>query len=736
MDAGTGHTNEALITLVAAVSAGTFLMGVAQRIGIPAIVLLLGGGILLGPEVIGIIQPDSLGSVLTALVSLAVGIILFEAGMTLDFAGYRTASKVIQRLLTVGTLITWLGTTVAIYFIFGASFDLALLAASLVIVTGPTVVLPLLKRIRVIPRLHHILQWEGVLIDPIGVFVAILCFEYLTSGSGMHAATDFGLRIIVGVFVGLVGGFLTYFILKKRLAPEHMVGVATLACAAFTFGLAELVIAESGLLSTIVAGFVPAILKPIDIKRVLLFKAEVADLLIAVLFMVLASRLEVQQFLDFGWRGWLVVAVVMVIVRPVNILVSTAGQGLGWKEKTFLSWLAPRGIVAASMASLFRIMLEENAMFSDPAFIETFTYSVIMTTIVVEGLLANRVAILLGLKRPDATGWLLVGAHEFSRRLADYFSRSGLSVAVVDSNSRAVKTLLALNVSAFQLDARDPALFEHEQLMNMGNVLALTDNEDLNLVICSRLADVVGRDHVFAWVSGSGSSPMASEKVRTVWSNLPKPSMLSNELSHYESRMFQIDGSRQAPADSVVVATIAPKSVTVLPDTPGSPPGEDVTQIVIVRSSNHLRRSLSIQNVVDASATDLHDALGSAFEVLLIQFPKLPTEQLLKEVIAREREFPTVLKHGIAVPHAYTRHINQRICCIIRSPEGVFFGEGETQERVFLMFLVISPSGDPEGHLAIMAEIAHLISNEDMRTQLLSAHSAADIFRLIDEDYQ
>jgi NhaP-type Na+/H+ or K+/H+ antiporter len=222
-------------------------MGIAQRIGIPAIVLLLAGGVLLGPEAANLIKPDSLGAVLTPLVSLAVGIILFEAGMTLDFAGYKTASKVIQRLLTVGTLITWLGTTAAIYYLIGIDVETALLAASLVIVTGPTVILPLLKRIRVIPRVHHILQWEGVLIDPIGVFVAILCFEFLTSGSGIDAAADFGLRIVVGVLVGLVGGFVTYFVLKKRLAPEHMVGVATLACAAFTFGLSEMLIAESGL---------------------------------------------------------------------------------------------------------------------------------------------------------------------------------------------------------------------------------------------------------------------------------------------------------------------------------------------------------------------------------------------------------------------------------------------------------------------------------------------------------
>src|SRR5690606_15325897 len=161
---------------------------------------------------------------------------------------------------------------------------------------------------------------------------------------------------------------------------------------------------------------------------------------------------------------------------------------------------------------------------------------------------------------------------------------------------RAVKSMMASNVNAFQMDARDPALFEHEQLMNMGNVLALTDNEDLNLVICSRLAEVTGRDHVFAWVSGSGSSPMESEKVTTVWSILPKPSMLSMEIAQYESRIFQIDGTRPAPAESFVLAAIEPDNIMVYANAPDGPPGEGINQLVVVRSGNHLKRSLSVQN--------------------------------------------------------------------------------------------------------------------------------------------
>lgn len=733
MEAGVDGADKALITLITAISAGTFFMGLAQRTGVPAIVMLLGGGILLGPEVIGLINPTSLGSVLTPLVSLAVGLILFEAGLTLEFSGYRTASKVIQRLLTIGTLITWLGTTAAIYFVTGVGIKTALLGASLVIVTGPTVILPLLKRIRVIPRVHHILQWEGVLIDPIGVFVAILCFEWLTSASQLGAAADFALRIVAGVLIGLLGGAVTYFVLKKRLAPEHMVGVATLGCAAFTFGLAEIIIAESGLLATIVAGFVSAILRPIDIKRVQEFKAEVADLLIAVLFMVLASRLEIEQFLEFGWRGWVVVAIVMAVIRPLNVLVCTAGQGLNWREKAFLSWLAPRGIVAASMASLFRIMLEEDGSFANPAFVETFTYSVIFSTIIIEGLLANRMAILLKLKRPDPTGWLIIGAHEFSRRLSIMFSVSGLPVTVIDSNPRAVSAISSGGgITAYRADARDPGIFEDERMMNIGNVLALTDNEDLNLVVCARLQEVVGRSHVFAWVSQRSGQSVESDDAVLVWSNLPKPSMLSIELLQHESRLFRVDKGMAAPQESTAIASVSEKKVLIYPEPPAEQPPEDLSQLVVVRSSNHLQRSISPELFLDIDKDTLEDVLRAAFDKLVEKFPKLPADSLVREIVAREQEFPTALGNSVSVPHAYTRHLNNRICCVIRCPTGIDIPTPD-DKKVHTMFLVLSPAGDPEGHLAIMAEIAHLMHDPDLRQKIVTAKTASDIYETVVE---
>ena len=195
-----------LQTVAIALSVGVLLIAVAKRLGAPSILLLLAGGVALGPMGLAVVQPHSLGDGLRVIVSLLVGVILFEGGLTLDLAGYRRGSRVIKLLLTVGAAVTWLGTAAALWALTGFGFAHCVVIASLVIVTGPTVIGPLLKRVRVNERLHHILQWEGVLIDPVGVFIAVLCFEALALGRGGDALLDFALRIGTGLGLGVVGG--------------------------------------------------------------------------------------------------------------------------------------------------------------------------------------------------------------------------------------------------------------------------------------------------------------------------------------------------------------------------------------------------------------------------------------------------------------------------------------------------------------------------------------------------
>ncbi|MGH8017390.1 MAG: cation:proton antiporter, partial [Opitutaceae bacterium] len=333
-------THDFLITLCLAIAAGTFLVALAHILKVPSIVLLLLGGIGFGPEGLGLIQPDVFGEALPALVSFAVSVILFEGGLTLDLRGFAQASRVIQRLLTVGVLVTWLGTAAAIYGVYRFDLRYCLFAASLVIVTGPTVVLPLLRRIHIQPRLHSILHWEGVLIDAIGVFIALLCFEWIVAGEGPQAVVHFLIRVLAGVAIGVGGGWLIDLVLRWRLAPESLVNIVALAGAVLVFGFTEWVMPEAGLMSVTVAGLVLGWRHPVELKQIKQFKAELTDLFIGTLFVVLAGRLEIDRFIEFGARGGVLLLLMLFVVRPLNVLASTAGSALTWRERLFLSWVA------------------------------------------------------------------------------------------------------------------------------------------------------------------------------------------------------------------------------------------------------------------------------------------------------------------------------------------------------------------------------------------------------------
>ncbi len=520
-----------MTTMVVAISAGVMLIVFAQRFNLPAIVLLLAGGVVLGPMGFGLVQPDSLGEGLRVIVLLGIGLILFEGGLTLDVDGYKSASVLIKRLLSVGVIVTWLVTAFAIYLIMDFTLSKSFLAASLVIVTGPTVIAPLIKRIQLIPRLHNILHWEGVLIDPIGVFVAILCFEWIIADDAV-ALTNFLARFIVGLSIGGVGGWVIYQSERLRLVPENLINIFALAAAILIFGVSESFVSEAGLLSVAVAGLVFGILEPWQLKQIRQFKAEIIDLMLGTLFILLAARLSFDQFTAFGMNGVLCVAIVIFVVRPISIWICTIGTDFDWREKVFLSWVAPRGIVAASMASIFALVLEHNSKVDDPRFIETFTYSVIIATIVLQGFTAGALAKVLGLRLSKPRGWLIVGAHAFGREVASFLERNAdVPIMLVDTNLRAIREARAAGLHAVVWDANDLSLQHLEEFQGIGNVLAITDNEHLNQLICQRWKDALGRNRVYLWSrsKAAGESEQGSEG-RIVWNRLPKPSFVSEKI--------------------------------------------------------------------------------------------------------------------------------------------------------------------------------------------------------------
>lgn len=742
-DLSHGHdaVHAMIIAVVFAIFGGVMLIIIARRVNFPAIVLLLAGGVVMGPEVLGLFDPDSLGDSLRVIVGLAVGLILFEGGLTLDLTGYRSGSTIIKRLLSIGVLVTWSCTAFGLWLLYGVGENAMLspsdciLAGSLVIVTGPTVIAPLLKRIKVNSRLHNILHWEGVLIDPIGVFIALLCFEWVVGPSGQQAVFDFALRVTAGLAIGLGGGFAIAGLARTKFIPQDMMNVFALAAAVGIYGAAEAVRSEAGLLSVTVAGFIVGISRPRGLKQIRRFKAEITDLLIGTLFILLAARLQFDQFEAFGIKGVLALVIVMLLVRPLGIALCTLGSGLTPREKVFLSWVAPRGIVAASMASLIQLRLSTGEA-DDPRFIETFTYSVIVATVVLQGMSAGWLAQVLGLRRAIPTGWLIVGSHALGRRVAAFIGRNpNVPTVLIDTNARGIRDAHNEGLTAIVGDARDITLSERLELQGIGHVLAITDNEDLNQLVCQRWAELVGRDKVFRCAATTGEvseDPETEAGGRVVWQRLPRPSLLSAELLRHEASVI----ASTMPLESmrgkaVALASMIGDRVEIDPQEMVVSDGDQsVTTLYLRRDGDYLLRAVQPELVTTARARSMSQLFEEMVGMVVRAYPRLARDEIVAELLDRESNFPTALGHGVAVPHAYSHALDTRVCALAQVPDGIDFKAADG-EPVKFVFLLLSPEGDPEGHLATLAEIARLVVVESIREELISAPTPISVLDVV-----
>ena len=729
-----GHMGDVVVsTLALSVAAGAVLMVLAKKLNIPGIVFLLIGGVLLGPEGLGFVQPETLGSTLNVMVAVAVGLILFEGGLTLDLAGYRSAPRVIRNLLTVGVVVTWVGVAALIWLLFPVELEFAVLAASLVIVTGPTVVQPILKRIRLKWNLHSILHWEGVLIDPIGVFLAIMAYEWVVGG-GEEAFLYLLIRITGGMVIGFVGGELIAFLLKKRFIPEEMINVFIVGSAMLIFGATEALIAEGGLLAVTVAGLVCGSRQPPDLKGIVEFKSVITDLLIGFVFILLTARLHLQQFIDFGWTGLILVALVILLIRPLSVFASTRGAKLKTKELLFLSWVAPRGVVAASMASLFTLTLVEQGRFENPAFLESFVYSVIFATVLLQGPTAAPIAKFLNLmeKRPD--GWLIIGAHPVAREMAHFLERvRKVPVALVDGNRASVQEAKADGLKAFYGDARETARIEERaEMEGVGKLLAFTDNEDLNELMCKKWEPVFGKNHVYRWASSLPADDDEHHTGTILWSWMPKPSMISSEILLGEAAIMELAGERKSdPGGLAALLTAHPEEVLLDPGPQSQlkTHKEEAKTLYLQREADYLLNALNSRWVLVSDEKDSENVYRSLAERLSKADPSLSSEDLFTQIMERERALPTTLGHGVALPHAKIQGLTHSTCAVALVPEGIKM-ESES-DPIRLIFMLVSPEGEPEMHLAVLGEIARLCADEEVREMLFSCENPGDFLPIV-----
>lgn len=520
-----------LVGISSVIALGISAQWLAWRTKLPAILLLLVFGIIAGP-VTGWINPDELlGDILSPFVSISVAIILFEGGLSLRMAEFRKIGGVVIKLMTIGLIITWSLAAIAAYYLLGLSIEIAVLFGAILIVTGPTVIIPLLRQVRPTENTGSILKWEGIVNDPIGAMMAVLVYEILLTGgfTNMDASSVLVIAttIIDGSFIGALGAGILYIMLKKHWIPEYLQNPITLMIVIASFTISNLLQHESGLLAVTIMGILLANQKSAKVKHIIEFKENLQVLLISALFILLASRLQISDLAYFNFQSSLFILALLVVVRPVSIYAATWGSNLTLQEKTFLAWMAPRGIVAAAISAIFALRLEQEG-FADAEKLVPYTFVVIIATVTVYGLSANPVARLLKVAKPQPNGVLFLGAHSWSLDLACQLQELGLKVMVADSNWENISKARKRNLETYHGNILSEFAMDEINFDGIGKLFALTQNDEVNALASIRFAEIFGSSNVFQLPQSAISIHKESETTEALGGRI----LFSNEWNH------------------------------------------------------------------------------------------------------------------------------------------------------------------------------------------------------------
>lgn len=474
---------------------------ISWRIKLPAILPLLLSGVIIGP-VFGLLEPRELfGDLLLPGVSLAVAIILFEGAMTLKLDEIRGVETTVRRLITWGALITWAVVTLASWqLVDDLSFEVALLFGALAVVTGPTVIVPMLRSVRPVSSVARLLRWEGIIIDPLGALFAVLAYEIIVvAGAGALAHSllllvqTLGLGILLGIAVALGLAFL----LRRHLVPEYLRSFLVLSAVLGEFVLANSIVHESGLLAVTVTGLVLANRRGVNTGDILHFKENLSVMLISALFIVLAARLELQQLAALGVPALMVLGVVQLIARPLSVWFSTLGSELNWREKTLLSWIAPRGIVAAAISALFAERLAANGV-PGAEMLVPLTFMIIIGTVALQSITARPLARLLRLAEPAPRGFLLIGANQVARAIAEALQKNGYPVLLIDASWENIR---AARMKGLQVFFGHPVSQHADQsldLVGIGKMLGMSPRREMNTLATMRYRLEFGEQNLYS----------------------------------------------------------------------------------------------------------------------------------------------------------------------------------------------------------------------------------------------
>ncbi len=496
--------------------AGIIILGIlaqwfAWKFKIPAILPLILIGLMVGPIAAEFFSEDGSkwiepiwngekglfpGNGLFYFVSLAISIILFEGGLTLKRSEIANVGPVITKLITLGSLVTFVASGVAAHYLVGLGWELSLLFAALIIVTGPTVISPILRNIPLKKDVAAVLKWEGILIDPIGALVAVLVFEFISVGGGSGftktALVEFAKILLFGLTFGFTFAHALILIVNKKLVPHYLLNVVSLSFVLFVFVLSDLFAHESGLLSVVVMGMVMANSKLKNIDELLYFKESLSVLLISILFILLAANMNMDELLlIYNWKAVALFAIVILLIRPLAVFLSTYKSSLQLNEKLFISWVGPRGIVAAGIASLFGTKLMKQGV-TGAEYITPLVFMIVLGTVLLNATTARMVAKVVGVFLKSSEAIVIIGASDAARVIGKYLTDNGRRVVLLDQNKSYIEQARDLGIEAFDIDIYNNTIDDDTELNDVGYLIAMTGSDEVNKYAVNQFSEIYG----------------------------------------------------------------------------------------------------------------------------------------------------------------------------------------------------------------------------------------------------
>lgn len=509
-----------MIELGGIIILGILAQWVAWKLKIPAILPLILIGLLVGPIAAEFLSEDGTkwiepiwngdeglfpGESLFYFVSLAISIILFEGGLTLKMSEIKNVGPVITKLISIGSLVTFFGAGIAAHYVFGLTWEISYLFSGLIIVTGPTVITPILRNIPLKKDISAVLKWEGILIDPIGALVAVLVFEFISVDAGGEftktALIEFGKIVLFGATFGFTFAHALNFIINKKWVPHYLLNVFALAAVLGVFVLSDVFAHESGLLAVVVMGMVLGNSNSPYLKDLLYFKESLSVLLISILFILLAANINYSELLlIYNWNTVALFAIIILVIRPIGVFLSTYGSKLKLNEKLFISWVGPRGIVAAGIASLFGLKLASKGI-EGAEYITPLVFVIVLGTVLLNATTARLFAKLVGVFLTQSNGILIVGASKVSRLIGHYLEAHGRHVVLIDSNQNNINKAKELGLEAINTNIYSETLTDNIELNDVGYLMALTGNSDINQYAINKFSKQFGENGAFRLVS-------------------------------------------------------------------------------------------------------------------------------------------------------------------------------------------------------------------------------------------